>query len=83
MKVTWKPYFITLTINHFKVLDVQTSEMDGKLAPVDMGQLNFLCRQIFKRRTTFNENFFVKNRTCERGGRFKVKIYVLFHGNNS
>jgi hypothetical protein len=36
LKVTSTPYFLSRTFNHFKMADVQTSEVDAKLAPVNV-----------------------------------------------
>jgi hypothetical protein len=33
--------------------EFQTSEVDAKIALVDVGPYNFACRQIFKERKTF------------------------------
>jgi hypothetical protein len=37
---------------------------------------------IFKGWTTFIETIFVKNKKYERGGRLKVKLDILFYGDN-
>jgi hypothetical protein len=37
LKVTVMPYFQSHIFNHSKMVDVQTSEMDGKREAVDMG----------------------------------------------
>jgi hypothetical protein len=36
-KVTSTPYFLIPSFNHSKMADVQTSEVDAKLAPVNVG----------------------------------------------
>jgi hypothetical protein len=63
--------------------DFQTSEVDAKLAPVNMGPWNFVYWYILKGWTTFNETIFVKNKKYEHGGRLNVKIHSLFCGDNS
>jgi hypothetical protein len=37
LKVTLMLYFLIRTFNHSKMADVQTSEVDEKLAPVNVG----------------------------------------------
>jgi hypothetical protein len=37
LKVTSTPYFLSRTFNHYKMAGVQTSEVDAKLAPVNVG----------------------------------------------
>jgi hypothetical protein len=37
LKLTSMPYFLILYFNHYKMADVQTSEVDSKLAPVNVG----------------------------------------------
>jgi hypothetical protein len=36
-------YFFISSFNQFKMADVQTSEMDAKLVPVNVGPSNFMC----------------------------------------
>jgi hypothetical protein len=58
--------------------DVQTSEMDAKLAPANVGALNYVyCR------SSKDETIFVKNKKYEHGGQLNVKIHSLFCGDNS
>jgi hypothetical protein len=55
----------------------------AKLAAV-VGQLNFVCWQILKGWITLNQIIFVKNKKkYERDGQLKVKIHILFYGDNS
>jgi hypothetical protein len=63
--------------------DVQTSEVDTKFAPVNVTPWNCEFSQVFKGRTTFNKIIFTKYEECELGGRLKVKIRILFYGDNS
>jgi hypothetical protein len=37
LKVISTPYFLIPYLNHSKMADVQTSEVDAKLAPVNVG----------------------------------------------
>jgi hypothetical protein len=37
LKMTSKPYFLIRIFNHYKMADVQTAEVDAKLAPVNVG----------------------------------------------
>jgi hypothetical protein len=37
LKVTLTPYFQSHSFNHSKIKDVQTSDVDAKLAPVNVG----------------------------------------------
>jgi hypothetical protein len=39
--------------------------------------------EIVKGWTTFVKAIFVGNQTHEHGGRLKVQIHILFHGDNS
>jgi hypothetical protein len=41
LKVISTPYVLIRTFNHYKMADVQTSEVDAKLAPVNVGPRNF------------------------------------------
>jgi hypothetical protein len=65
------------------MVDVHTSEVTAYVASLNVGLINFVCWQIFKVRTAFNETIFMENQKFERGGLFKVKIYILFYGDNS
>jgi hypothetical protein len=58
-------------------MDIQTSEVDAKLSPVNVGPWNFACWQIFKGWTTFNKIDFVKNQKYEHGGWLEVKNHIL------
>jgi hypothetical protein len=69
--------------NHFHMTDVQTFDVDVKLAAVNVGSWNVVCWYIFKGRQTFNKTIFVINQKYERGGRLNVVIYILFYGDNS
>jgi hypothetical protein len=62
---------------------VQTSGVEAKLATVNVRPWNFVCWQMFEGWTNITGTIFVKNQKCERGGRLKVKIHVLFYGDNS
>jgi hypothetical protein len=54
----------------------QTSEVDAKLAPVNVGPWHFVCWQIFKW-TTFNKTTFAKNQKYKHCRKLKVKIQIL------
>lgn len=63
-------------VKQFKIVDVQTSEADSELAPVNLGPLNFVCR-----RASQNEHltvyFFLKTKNTKQGGR--LKCWLIFH----
>jgi hypothetical protein len=61
----------------------QATEMDAKLAPVNLGPYSFVWRQILRRWTTFYKTTFTRFQKYERGRRLKVKIHILFYGENS
>jgi hypothetical protein len=63
--------------------DVQTSEVDAKLAPVNVGPLNFVYDRSSKDEQLLIRPFFVKNKKYEHGGRLNIKIRSLFCGDNS
>jgi hypothetical protein len=44
---------------------------------------NFLCWQIFRGWTTFNETTYARIQKYEHGGQLKIKINILFYGDNS
>jgi hypothetical protein len=43
LKVTTTPEFLISSFKHSKIVDVQTSDVDAKLSPVNVGPLNFVC----------------------------------------
>lgn len=45
LKVTSTTFFLISlhSFNHTKIEDVQTSELDAKLVPVNAGSCNFVC----------------------------------------
>jgi hypothetical protein len=47
-KVTSMPYFLIPYLQLSKMVDVQTFEVDAKLAPVNVGPLYLVYWQIFK-----------------------------------
>jgi hypothetical protein len=63
--------------------DVQTSEVNAKLAPVTVGPWNVVFWQIFRGWTTFNKTTFAKVQKYEHGGQLIVKIHILLYGQNS
>jgi hypothetical protein len=71
------------SFSHPKMADVQTFEMEASLAPVSVGPWHFVCWQIFGEWTTFNKTTFVENQKYENSERWKVKIHILFCGENS
>jgi hypothetical protein len=64
------------------MVDVQTSEMDAKLAPVNVGPWNYVCWHIFKGWPTFYEAIFVKNRKYNVEGSWKLKFIFCFMETN-
>jgi hypothetical protein len=63
--------------------DVQTSEVDAKLAPVIVGPWHFVCCKTLKGWTALNNTILVKRKTYALLSRLKVEIRILFYGNNS
>jgi hypothetical protein len=84
-KMTSKPYFLIPSFSHSKMVDVQTSELDTKLAPVSVGLWYFVWWKVFKWWTTLYKLIFCENKKkkCEYGGQLKVKIRILLYGYNS
>jgi hypothetical protein len=58
--------------------DVETSEVDEKIAPLNMGTCNFVYWQIFTGRTPFSKTGFLMKQKHESGARLKLKMYILF-----
>jgi hypothetical protein len=54
--------------------DFQTSEVDAKLAPINLGPCNSVCWQVFEGWTRFIQSIFVENQEYESGGRLNVNI---------
>jgi hypothetical protein len=59
------------------MVDVQTSEVDAKLVPLNVRPRNFVCRWIVKRCTAFDHISFAKNQKYEHGGKLKAEIHFL------
>jgi hypothetical protein len=64
LNVILMPYLLTHNFNHSK-MDIQTSEVDAKPVPVNVGPWRFICWHIFKGWINFNNTFFVKSRKVE------------------
>jgi hypothetical protein len=65
------------------MVEFWTTEVDEKLAQVNVEPYNFLRWQTFWGWTTFNNTTFARIQKYEHGGRLDAKIHVLFYGDNS
>jgi hypothetical protein len=63
--------------------DVQTSEVDSKLAPVNVGHEILYTDRSSKDEQLLIRPFLPKNKKYEHGGRLNVKIHSLFCGDSS
>jgi hypothetical protein len=63
--------------------DVQTSEVDAKLAPVNVEHEILYTDISSKDEQLLIRPFLSKTKTPNHGGRFNVKIHSLFCGDNS
>jgi hypothetical protein len=61
---------------------VQTSELNAKLAPLNVLPWNFATDRSSED-DNFNKTIFAKSEKYERGGRLIFKINILFYDNNS
>jgi hypothetical protein len=59
---------------------IQTTEVDARLAKVNVEPYNFVCWQIFRGWTTFKKTTFVRIQKYEHGGQQKFKIQIMFYG---
>jgi hypothetical protein len=83
IEVTSTPYFLIPYLQPFQKADVQTSEVDAKLAPFHVGPWNFAYDRYSKDKQLLEKTIFVKNKKYEHGARLNVKIHGLFCGDNS
>jgi hypothetical protein len=65
------------------MMDVQTSEVDAELEPVNLRSCCLFLWQLLKGWTTFSQTISMKDKKYEGGGRMKVKINILFYGDNA
>jgi hypothetical protein len=64
-------------------MDSVSTEVDGKIGPVNVGILNFLYWLLFKGWTSLNKTVFVKKNMNTERGRVNVKIRVLLYWDKS
>jgi hypothetical protein len=57
--------------------DIQISEVDAKLAPVNVWPWTFVFWEIVRGGTTFSKAIFAKNEKYEHGGQLNFKINIV------
>jgi hypothetical protein len=65
------------------MVDSQTSEVVEYLAPVIRKRLNFACWWIFKDEELLIRQFLWETKNANVKGSWKLKVHILFHGDNS
>jgi hypothetical protein len=82
LKATSKAFILVCSFNHSKMADVETSQMDTKLAPVNVETWNYIVYMVdLQRKKTSDKTIFCEKRKIRM--RRAVEIHILFYVDNS